>query len=347
MSTEVEDTKPAEPAPSHPLGATAPGRGRMSATREVASRFGVLWLLILLIVLFSVLEPDTFFTWSNFTTILSSQGVLLFLTLGLIIPLTVEEFDLSVGSMTGLSAVLIAKLTQDGMPFVPTLLIVLAAGCAVGLIHALFVVRIGVSSFIVTLGSGTVLAGLAVKVTGSQIISDVPQPLIDVTTARFLGIQLVFWFALSFATVIWYVMQHTPLGRWLYFVGSGRSVAKLNGIPVPQIRAGALVASAIAATGAGMLLAGSQGAGDPSVGTNYLLPAFAAVFLGGTAIHPGRFNAWGTVIAVYLVVVGIVGLTLTTGASGWIADVFNGGVLVLAVAASRLASPNPAADSGD
>jgi ribose transport system permease protein len=147
--------------------------------------------------------------------------------------------------------------------------------------------------------------------------------------------------------VIWYVMQHTPLGRWLYFVGSGRSVAKLNGIPVPQIRAGALVASAIAATGAGMLLAGSQGAGDPSVGTNYLLPAFAAVFLGGTAIHPGRFNAWGTVIAVYLVVVGIVGLTLTTGASGWIADVFNGGVLVLAVAASRLASPNPAADSGD
>jgi ribose transport system permease protein len=328
------DTATAPTAP--PPGGEADVRRRTNI-RTLASNNVILLALIVLIVLFSVLSPDAFFTLTNFEIILGSQSTVVMLSLAVTVALVANEFDLSVGSVMAFTGVLLATLTTKmGWPLAAALLVTLLAAFLIGCAHAYLTIRVGISSFIVTLGSGTLLAGLATKITDSQILSGLPEFMSTITATKVLGVQVIFAFAIVIAFVIWYVLEATPLGRWATFVGSGADVARLAGLPVDGIRAGALIVSACIAGLVGVLQAGLLGAADPNAGTSYLLPAFAAAFLGATTIKPGRFNAWGTVLAVYMVIVGIVGLQITTGASGWIVNVFNGGMLIVAVAVSRL-----------
>src|SRR5262249_55197215 len=129
--------------------------------------------------------------------------------------------------------------------------------------------------------------------------------------------------------------EHTPGGRRLFFVGAGRSVARLSGIRVDLLRTVAFVTTALLSAAAGVVFAGQVGASDATIGPTFFTPTLAAVFLGATAITPGRFNVWGTFIGVYFLVTGITGLELI-GLSGWIIQVFYGGALVVAVVLSRL-----------
>jgi len=125
------------------------------------------------------------------------------------------------------------------------------------------------------------------------------------------------------------------LGRYLYFVGAGRDVARLAGLRVNAIRIGSLVAAGLLSAFGGVILAGTLGGAEPTVGPTYLLPAFAAAFLGSTAITPGRFNPWGSFVAVYFLITGITGLELL-GLVGWIEQFFYGASLIIAVAFSRI-----------
>ena len=161
------------------------------------------------------------------------------------------------------------------------------------------------------------------------------QPLVDVLRATLFGIQIAFYCGLALTIVTWYVYRYTPLGRYLYFVGAGRDVARLAGLRVDAIRTGALLTCSVVAALAGIMLVGLLGSADPNVGPSFLLPAFAAAFLGATVLQPGRFNPWGTFIAVYFLVTGITGLQLL-GLSSWIENVFYGGSLVIAVAVAQI-----------
>ena len=156
-----------------------------------------------------------------------------------------------------------------------------------------------------------------------------------VIVQRIFGIPIVFYYAVLLALIIWYVFEHTAIGRRVLFVGRGREVARLSGINTDRIRWGGLVASSLLGAVAGILYCGTQGAADPSSGTSFQLPAFAAAFLGSTAIIPGRFNAWGTLIAVYFLVVGITGL-IFLGMSSYVQSMFYGGALLVAVVLSQL-----------
>jgi ribose transport system permease protein len=181
---------------------------------------------------------------------------------------------------------------------------------------------------------GTLLQGLALGI-NPNAVPNLAQPLVDLMRSTILGIQFAFYCGLALTVVVWYVYRFTPLGRYLYFVGAGRDVARLAGLRVDAIRIGALLTSSIAAALAGIMLVGLLGSADPNVGPSFLLPAFAAAFLGATVLHPGRFNPWGTFIAVYFLVTGITGLQLL-GLSSWIESVFYGGSLVIAVAIAQV-----------
>jgi ribose transport system permease protein len=301
--------------------------------------YSVVWALLIIVVIFSLMEPDSFFTAANARSILGSQAILLILTLGLILPLSVGEFDLSIASVAAFSQVILGVLTvNEGWPLWAGLLVAVGASALIGFLNAMLVVKLGVASFITTLGMGTLLDGLSVKISGSSTIPGISRTLVDIAGHRVLGVQAVFWYGLVLAVVIWYVLRWTPLGQWLYFTGANREMARLNGVPTSSVRIGALIASATIAGVAGVLYAGVFGSADPFSGRNFLLPAFAAAFLGSTAFTPGRFNAWGTFFAVYLVITGIVGLSLVTGEVGWLSLAFNGAVLIAAVAAQRVVS---------
>lgn len=311
------------------------GRGPGARLSDLANRFGLLLAWAAVIAVFGAIVPETFLTTTNFQTIFGSQSVLIVVTLGLIIALTAGEIDLSIAGVLTLCVVVIAKLNiVVGWGIGPAVLVALAVGLLIGVTNAFFVVKIGIESIVVTLGMGTFLIGLSFAIEQSQL-GGLSQTLVDATRTQLFGIQLAFYYGLLLTVVVWYVFAFTPLGRYLYFVGAGREVARLSGIRVQGIRAGALIASSLFASLGGIILAGLLGATDPNVGQSFLLPAFAGAFLGATAITPGRFNPWGSFIAVYFLVTGITGLQLL-GLSGWIEQVFYGISVILAVTLSRL-----------
>jgi ribose transport system permease protein len=135
--------------------------------------------------------------------------------------------------------------------------------------------------------------------------------------------------------IVGYIMAATPTGRHMVFVGSNRAVAALAGIPVTRIRIGAYLASAFMAGLAGVVISLGNGGFNPGSAPAYLLPTFAAVFLGTVAVVPGRFNPIGMLIAAYFLITGVFGLQLL-GLSGWVTEVFYGSALVIAVTASHL-----------
>jgi ribose transport system permease protein len=312
-------------------------KSRISPFVKVAERIGVPVALLIVIVIFGFLEPSTFLTTGNLTTILASQAVLVVLTLGLIIPLRAGDYDLSIAGTLTLSAMMIGVLNAHmGIPIWLAIICALAMGVSVGFINGFLSLFFRIDPFIVTLGMGTLLLGVVLLISGDQTFSGVSTGLVNVVIIdRFLGVPLEFYYVLMIAAVIHYVFEYTTVGKRLLFVGTGREVARLSGIRVGKLRIGALVSSGFLGALAGIIYAGTSGSADPSSGASFLLPAFAAAYLGATTIMPGRFNPWGAVVAAYFLITGVTGLAIL-GINTWVQDVFYGGALIIAVVMSQL-----------
>jgi ribose transport system permease protein len=311
-------------------------KGSKSLIRR-AEQFGLIAVWLLMIAVFGYLRPETFLTWPNFSTILGSQAVLVVVALGLLVPLAANDFDLSIAYTMTMSSMLIAVMNVNlGIGIGWSILAALATGLAVGLANGLLITIFRIHSLIVTLGVGTFLHGVTLWMSDSMTISGVSTKLIDaVIVERLFGIPLEFYYAIGIALIIWYVLEYTAVGRRILFVGRGREVARLSGINTDRVRVACMMASGFLGALAGVLYTGTQGAADPVSGVSYQLPAFAAAFLGSTCILPGRFNPWGTTVAVYFLVTGITGLVFL-GFSSFIQEMFYGGALVVAVTLSQL-----------
>jgi ribose transport system permease protein len=337
MSAAVEpkDTEPAGRVRSRSLAA------------DLLERYALLLVWGVVVVVFGILRPDTFLTTSNFSTIFGSQAILVVLTLALLPPLTAGDYDLSVAATLTLSSMTLAILNVNhGWSIGAAIAAALAVGLLIGIINGALVVLLGIDSLIVTLGTSTFIAGVVLWISNSLTISGVSQSLIDVVVVnRFLGVPLAFYYGIAVGLVMFYVFEYMPIGRRLLFVGRGRSVARLSGIRVVRLRWGAFMASGLISAFAGVLYAGTLGSADPTSGLSFLLPAFAAAFLGATTIMPGRFNPLGSIAAVYFLVTGITGLQLL-GVQTFVQQLFYGGALVLAVALSQLARRRDAAAAG-
>ena len=322
---------------SSPAMRAAPGLSTGDIMIKAVERFGLIAVWIALIALFGVLRPDTFLTWANFSTILGSQAILVIVTLGVILSLTANDFDLSIANTLTLSSLTVAILNVNyQLPLPICIGAALLLGAAVGFINGFFIIVFRIHSLIVTLGVGTFLHGIGLWASDSQTISGIAPVLSDfVIVRRLFGVPLVFYYAIGLAAFVWYVFEFTAVGRRILFVGRGREVARLSGIHTDRLRWLCLVASGLFGALGGVLYAGTQGAADPVSGDSYLLPALAAAFLGSTSILPGRFNPWGSTVAVYFLVTGITGL-IFLGFGSFIQDMFYGGALVLAVALSQI-----------
>src|ERR1700755_660953 len=315
---------------------------------EFVERFALVGAWIAVILVFTALKPDTFATSSNFAAILGSQAILVVLTCALLIPLTAGDYDLSITGVLTLSQMMIGILnTSHGISVYVCIVLALLMGVLVGLINGAFVVIFGVDSFIVTLGMGTFLTGIVLWISNSETFAGISSQLTGPVVAdRFLGVPLALYYGLRLVIMLWYFLEYTSLGRQLLFVGRSRSVARLSGLRVGRLRWLALVASGVIAAAAGVLYAGTTGAADPVSGAGFLLPAFAAAFLGATTIVPGRFNPWGSFVAVYFLVTGITGLALF-GVQSWPQPMFSGSALVLAGTFSQLARRREAHERGE
>jgi len=251
-----------------------------------------------------------------------------------VITFSVGEFDLSVAAVMGIGGTLVALLNVNhGVnPWLATV-IALAVGAGVGLANGLLIVVLGVNPIVVTLGLGTFVTGVALWITDLNVINGLPASFSDVANHSVSGVSVSFLYGLVLTLVLAYLLKATPLGLRMSFVGANREVARLAGIRVGRIRVGAYVASGLISSLGGVILAATLGGFNPSSSPNYLLPAFAAVFLGTAVIQPGKFNPIGAFVGIFFLQTGIVGLQLL-GLTGYIENLFYGGTLVVAVTIS-------------
>lgn len=304
---------------------------------EIVQRSSLILAWVVVVVTFSELLPSEYPTTDNFSSIFGSQAFVAVLALGLIVVLRVGEFDLSVAATMTMGSVMLAVLdVRHGLPPLAAAALALLTGAFIGLANGLLVVGFGVDSFIATLGVATILQGAALWVTHQETIVGISNVFVSaVVLDRFLGIPLEFYYSLILAIVLAYFFRYTVLGRRFVFVGKNKEVARLSGIDVARVKVGAFVATGIISAGAGILLTGTSGSADPTSGLSYLLPVYAAAFLGATTTVTGEFTPVGTILAVFFLVSGIAGLAIA-GVTVFVQQIFYGGALILAVSVSRL-----------
>lgn len=294
--------------------------------------YGLVILTALLILLFSILLPQTFPTMLNLRSIVSDKTIIAILSLAAMIPMAAGRIDLTIGYGIVLWHVLAISLqTMFGLPWPVAVLIVIALGALTGFLNGLLVEIAKIDSFIATLGTGTVLYAIALWHTGGrQVVGMLPQGFYALNGTMVFGLPITGIYVLGLAFVMWIVLEYLPIGRYIYAIGANPKAAALNGIPVRRFVIGAFVTSGTLAAIAGVLLASKLRIGQASVGLEYLLPALVGAFLGSTTIKPGRVNVWGTMIGVIILAVGIAGIQ-QFGGSFYVEPLFNGVTLLVAI----------------
>jgi ribose transport system permease protein len=303
---------------------------------ERLSRYGVAFFLLALIIAFGIWQPERFLTTSNLVNVLGGQAVPIILAIAALFPLAAGEFDLSIAANLSFTAIWVGYSSALGWPIALVLASALVLGAAIGAVNALFVVKIGVNAFIATLAMATILAGLNLLFTGGQVLfRGIPDALTNLGKLTLVGVPVAVWVALVLAFFVWYLLEFTPFGRYIRATGSGREAARLSGVRTRFTLTSAFVVAGAIGGLAGFLQTARIGAANPNTGPEFLLPAYAAAFLGATVIQVGLFNLWGTIIGALVLAVGISGLTLA-GAPFWLPNVFNGAALLIAVSLSVL-----------
>ena len=294
--------------------------------------YGLPILMVLLIILFSVLLPDTFPTMLDLRSIIADKAIIAMLSLAAMIPMVSGKIDLTVGYGIVLWHILAISLQVNfGVPWPVAVLVVIAISAVVGLLNGILVEVARIDSFIATLGTGTVLYAIALWHTGGQqVVGMLPNGFLDLNATRVLGLPITGFYVLGLAFVMWFVLEHLPIGRYLYAIGANPKSAALNGIPVQRYTIAAFVASGALTGIAGVLLASKLRIGQASVGLEYLLPALVGAFLGSTTIKPGRVNVWGTMVGIAILAIGIAGIQ-QFGGSFWVEPMFNGVTLLVAI----------------
>ena len=337
--TSVTDpvTEPAPPEQAAPV-RTAPPPAKRLASSLAFDRVGAVYVWLGIIVLFSVWVPETFPNLATAKQILNANAITALAALAITIPLSARVFDLSFAFVITLTGVVVAHLiAENGVPLVPAIAIALAVGLGVGVINGVVVVVMKIDSFIGTLATGSLIAALITMVTNEVPITDAKlgEGFAKIGQTSIDGVTLGVLYCAVVAVAIWYLLEHTATGRRLYATGFNPDAARLAGVPTDRLRFMSLVASGGLAGATGIILASMLGSGSPTAGTPYLLPAFAAAFLGATQLKHGRFNAGGTIIAVLLLGTGVTGLALAN-APQWAGDMFVGVVLIASLALTGL-----------
>jgi ribose transport system permease protein len=314
-----------------------PPSRRRSLTALLGFRnIGTIYVIIIIILVFSFWSPQVFPTLGTVKQVLNTSAITGLAALAVVIPLSARVFDLSFAYTMSLTGCITAYLmTQVSMPAVWAIFIALAASLLVGVVNGIVVVKMKIDSFIGTLATGSLVQAFITMFTNDTILtgSQLSGGFERIAQQTVGGVTLQVIYALILTIVLWYLMEHTPAGRQIYATGFNYDAARLANIRVDRIRSLSLLSSSFIAGIAGIVLAASIGAGSPTAGISYLLPAYAAAFLGATQFKGGRFNALGTIVAVILLGTGSTGLEIA-GAPPWASAMFTGVVLIAALSAS-------------
>ncbi|RBP17619.1 monosaccharide ABC transporter membrane protein (CUT2 family) [Roseiarcus fermentans] len=318
-------------------------RPRIDLTVFLA-RYGTLLSLVALLIVFSIARPDVFPTVDNLLNIMNQISILGTMAFGLTVCLVMGLFDLSIAAMATLGGYIATFLLvqyPDTISVPVAVAIALGVAAAIGVMNGLIVSYLGISAFIATLATGSIITGAVLGISDSKtIITGIPDAFMAIGQgAIILGVANPILIMLGVGLVLWLMLEHTQLGRHLYAIGGNAEASRLSGIAVKRYAPFALAVCAVCAGLGGLMSAAVLGAGRPQgVGDGYLLNAFAAVFIGASSLRPGKFHILGTMIGVLLIGVINNGLSVMGVPTYWqyivqglllIAALFSAGVLTM------------------
>ncbi len=304
--------------------------------KQILHAYGTIIALIAVILLFSIISPGSFFTLTNFINITRQISLLVMISIGATMVMSINEFDLSVGSMASLGGIMAALLAVNGMPMILCFLIPIVISFVIGWINGWIVAKFRVLSFITTLGMSTVLSGVIYRLSGgATIFENIPKSFSWLGTTRLGRIPLLSILMIVAVVIFWYLMRHTALGRKLYAIGGNEETAKISGINVKKYKNIAFAICAVMACITGMLIASRVGSANTTAGDGYFLQSYAAVFIGCTASRKGVPNVAGTLIGAAILGVLANGLTMLQIPT-YMQDIITGGIIIFAVIAQKL-----------
>jgi ribose transport system permease protein len=306
-------------------------RARRLGLRNVAERWSLVLAFLAAFAFFSVARPDTFLTWDNARAILDDTSVLVVLAVGVTLVLVIGEFDLSVGFVVGLAAAAgVGAMAFRGWPVWVAVLVALGAGSVAGLVNGIAVAHVRIPSFVATLAVGSIAAAIELAITKTSIFENIPASYLDIALTRVATVPMRALIAAAVVLLFLVILRATVYGRHASAIGDNPAAATLAGIPVARVRLIAFVLAGLTAGLAAVLVTSSAGSYYPNVGAGYLLPAYAAAFLGLSMGSGLRFNVLGSYLGVLLLGTVTTGLTMMNQPS-WVAALVQGIVLIVAV----------------
>jgi len=297
---------------------------------------GVLGLLVCLFVAFSFIEPR-FFSAANMRVMLTGVGILWMISLGLTVVMLTGGFDLSLGSMLGLSGfVFVGFYVKLGLPALLALVLTVIVGAILGgAINGFLIGKVGLPFLVVTIGTLSLFQGITFLVSNGQTTSLTSSLLDTIGFGTKLGVPVTVWIMIGTLIVMMFVLRRTYFGRDVYATGGNPKAARLAGVNVTRtlIAAYAIAGGLVAL--AGVLQNAFISAASPAGGGTIIFDATAAVLLGGTVLGGGVGGVGGTVVGVLFLGVLQNGLSLAGLASAW-QQVISGVIVILAVLSQQL-----------
>jgi ribose transport system permease protein len=306
---------------------------------EVEARdYGIVLAFVALFVALSV-STSTFFTTTNWANIFDQWAALGLLTIGETICIIAGVFDLSVGAMVSVTGVVACKLALDVSPVVG-LIAGVAAGLGLGIVNGTVIHLTRINSFIGTLATSIVYAGVAILITGGSIVTVTDPAFGSIGQNTGLGLKYTGWTFIVFAIVAAIVLSWTTFGRYVYAVGGNPEAARLSGIRIDLVRASCFAISGLAAGLAGMLLASRTQSAQANLGAGMELTAISAAVVGGTSIFGGDGAVWRGFLGIMLLAIIGNGFTLLDVDTTYQQIVY-GALILVAVAADQLLRRRP------
>ena len=295
-------------------------------------KYSALYLWAFFVVLFGILRPHTFLTRTSIKTVLVENVIVGVLAIAFLIPLATGTYDLSIGTTMTMSLVITSSIAKHtSIPQTLGMLIALVACGLAGFVSGFVVVKLRVNSFIATLGMSQVITAFVLHTANQSISGVFPKSYLNMGQRQIFGQPLFVYYLFILAIILWYILEHTPVGRYMFATGGNPEAARLAGVPTDRLVWGSLVASGLIAGFAGIIFSWKVGNFSSSIGPGFLFPAVAAVFFGASQLK-GRANVWGTLIALYALAWGVKGLQLTFSSNTiWIEPLFQGLSLLAAV----------------
>jgi len=310
----------------------AVGARRKLSLRVAAERWSLIIAFLAAAAIFSAARPSTFVAWANARAILDNASVLCVLAVGVTLILVLGEFDLSVGLVVGFCAAAgVSMMAFHHLSTGVAVAVSIGAGGVAGLANGIAVAYVRIPSFIATLAIGSIAAAAELAITQTSIFAGLSPSYATIATTRVAGLPLRAVIAAIVTLAFLVLLRATVYGRHASSIGDNVAAARLTGVPIERVTVIAFVLCGLTAGLAAVLVTSSANSYYPNIGTGYLLPAYAAAYLGLSLGGGLRFNVLGSYLGVLLLGMVTTGLTMLNQPS-WMAALVQGAVLLVAVA---------------